>query len=468
MREHDTPLIDACRHGRIANVLALLSAGVDVNQPKTDGRGATPLFIAAQHGHMQVIDTLLAAGADADRPIFDGGTPLYMAAQEGHVAAVVALLGAGARVDGGRRAGGGTPLFIASLQGNVEVMAVLLAAGAHADVAVEGRTPVFWASQHGQTDVLTALLAAGACVEGAERSDGATPLVAAAINGHAETIAALLAAGAEVDPILRQPREGDDALDDTATPLFLACIEGHADVVCELLTAGAAIDWSARDDRITPLMVASQQGHIEVATALLEAGAAFHSVDAVGRTAMSLACGNGQLACAQLLSSYGAPRIFMMPSENRTAEGVATEEGHEAVAAWLGESRQWSTPLHHLRIIAVARARELLRGGADIHAATSAGGPTPLSLARALRAAGDPDADEGSAASLVLAAAEPWGPRTHALFPDAARSFAVEVLLLGHQLSRQPKFAGEEVSLVDVWTQLVMPSAVVRRPIRSG
>ena len=64
--------------------------------------------------------------------------------------------------------------------------------------------------------------------------------------------------------------------------------------------------------------------------------------------------------------------------------------------------------------------------------------------------------------SLVLAAAEPWGPRTHALFPAAARGFAVELLLLGHQLSRQPRFAGEEVSLVDVWTELVMPSAIVR------
>ena len=47
-------------------------------------------------------------------------------------------------------------------------------------------------------------------------------------------------------------------------------------------------------------------------------------------------------------------------------------------------------------------------------------------------------------------------------FPAAARGFAVEVLLLGHQLSHQPRFTGEEIALVDVWTQLVMPSAVVR------
>ena len=60
-------------------------------------------------------------------------------------------------------------------------------------------------------------------------------------------------------------------------------------------------------------------------------------------------------------------------------------------------------------------------------------------------------------------AAEPWCPRTHALFPAGARAFAVELLLLGHRLSRQPRFEGEEVSLSDIWMDVVMPFAVVRR-----
>ena len=214
----------------------------------------------------------------------------------------------------------------------------------------------------------------------------------------------------------------------------------------------------------TPLMLASWQGHVEVVSVLLAAGAAVnHARRDDGSTAMTLACCMRRLACAQILSSYGAVRTFRTRAGNRwTAEQIAIQGGHKALAAWLFESRQWSTPLHHLRIIDAARARELLRGGADIHAAAAPGGPTPLSLAQALRDAGGPDAAEGSPAALVLAAAEPWGPRTHALFPAAARSFAVELLLLGHQLSRQPHMAGEEVSLVDVWTQLVMPSAITR------
>ena len=53
-------------------------------------------------------------------------------------------------------------------------------------------------------------------------------------------------------------------------------------------------------------------------------------------------------------------------------------------------------------------------------------------------------------------------PRTHALFPAGARAFAVELLLLGHRLSRQPRFEGEEVSLLDIWVEFVMPHAVAR------
>ena len=115
---------------------------------------------------------------------------------------------------------------------------------------------------------------------------------------------------------------------------------------------------------------------------------------------------------------------------------AAAIEGHTEVTAWLELSRDWATPLHHLSIIDAARARTLLRNGASVHAAATADGPTPLSMAEAMRVAGD--APDGSAAALVLAAAaQRWSPATHLLFPAAARALAVRMLLLGHQLSRQ-------------------------------
>jgi len=500
MLEGDTPLVDAARHARLADVAGLLSGDADVNEPKTDGSGATALCIAAQEGHMEVVAALLAAGAivhaaEGARPALqfaaahghlevvaallaagarvneagdEGATPLLVAAYQGHTKVVSALLAAGAEVgpiaqDPGNHAAAGwvtktTPLHLAANQGHVEVVVALLAAGAHVDVAqLNEATPLFVASQKGHVEILAALLTAGARVDGTKRSDRATPLLAASENGHAGVVSALLAAGAEVDPISHQGPEGNEA---SETPLFAACLEGHAEVVSALVNAGASIDWTSPNDQLTPLMVAAEQGEVEVLTVLLEAGAAVNHTDIDGDTAMSLSCGWNRLTCVQILSSYGATRTFPTPHGEFTVEKIATDNGHEALAAFLVESRRWSTPLHHLRIIGAARAREQLRGGADLHAAAAAGGPTPRSLAQALRAAGD--AAPGSAVSLVLAAAEPWGPRTHSLFPAAARTFAAELLLIGHQLSRQPRFAGEEISLVDVWTQLVMPSAVVR------
>ena len=54
MQVGDTPLIDACRHGRISDVTAILQSGSNVNEPKTDSSGASPLYVASQQGHLDV------------------------------------------------------------------------------------------------------------------------------------------------------------------------------------------------------------------------------------------------------------------------------------------------------------------------------------------------------------------------------------------------------------------------------
>ena len=67
MRAGDTPLVDAARHGRAADVVALLAGGADVNEPKTDGSGTTALYIASQEGHAEIATKLLAANADVNQ-----------------------------------------------------------------------------------------------------------------------------------------------------------------------------------------------------------------------------------------------------------------------------------------------------------------------------------------------------------------------------------------------------------------
>ena len=141
-------------------------------------------------------------------------------------------------------------------------------------------------------------------------------------------------------------------------------------------------------------------------------------------------------------------------------EQLSRARGHTDLSAWLVSTRLWSTPLHHLEVIDAARARALLRDGADIHARAEPDGPTPLSLAHALHAQGA--AARGSAAALVLSAAEPWSPQTHALFPTASRARAMEMLVVGHRLSRESRFEGESVGLFDAWMAAAMPHLVER------
>ena len=101
MREGDTPLIDAARHGRVDDATALLADGADVNEPKTDGGGATALFIACQESHDAVVVTLIAANADVNQGVVDEKkfySPLAIASTNGDVDIVKALVAANAKL----------------------------------------------------------------------------------------------------------------------------------------------------------------------------------------------------------------------------------------------------------------------------------------------------------------------------------------------------------------------------------
>ena len=210
----------------------------------------------------------------------------------------------------------------------------------------------------------------------------------------------------------------------------------------------------------TALMWASYDKHLDIATVPPEHGADLNKADEFGFTPMSEACFRGHLAMVQLVSSYDPERIFTINGTMLTVEEEATRMRHTALAAWLVSSRKWTTPLHHLTIIPATRAHALIRNGASIHSAAAPGDPTPLSLARELHAKGE--AAEGSAAALVLKAAAPWSRATHELFPDAARAHAVQLLLVGHSLSRLPKHESVAQAIFDIWVFHVMPHVVVR------
>ncbi len=71
-----TPLLFAARQGHVETALALLDAGVGVNQVKT-GDLTSPLLLAAINGHFDLIKVLVERGADPNLAALDGVTPLY-------------------------------------------------------------------------------------------------------------------------------------------------------------------------------------------------------------------------------------------------------------------------------------------------------------------------------------------------------------------------------------------------------
>ena len=87
--------------------------------------------------------------------------------------------------------------------------------------------------------------------------------------------------------------------------------------------------------------------------------------------------------------------------------------------AWLERTRDWSTPLHHVEQLCTKRAVALLRTGASLDARASAGGSSPLELARQVPA----EAAGHATAQVLLRAAAAWSPHTH-VEPAHARAVA--------------------------------------------
>ena len=97
MREGDTPLTHAARHGHVADVAALLAGGANVNEPTTDGSCKTALSIACHRGHTEVAAKLLAANANVDQANKHGYAPMSIACAHGHLGCVQLLSSYGAR-----------------------------------------------------------------------------------------------------------------------------------------------------------------------------------------------------------------------------------------------------------------------------------------------------------------------------------------------------------------------------------
>jgi ankyrin repeat protein len=283
----------------------------------------------------------------------------------------------------------------------------------------------------GDARVLAVRLAEGGRVDWGARSNhhGWPPLHQTVYHRRTAVAKLLLGAGAEVD-------ETDES---GWMPLHSAADYGHLDIAELLLQAGADVNAVTKYGN-TPLHFATC-GHLALVKLLLQAGADVNAASNAGDTPLHFNVVNaaeGHLALVKLLCSYGATR-------NGKEVEKATGYGWHGTAAWLTSTADYTTALHYILppndLVPPPRARALLRAGADIRAARTEDGPTPLRLARQLEAEGN--APDGSTARLILRAAGPWTRETHELFPAERRAEACSLVVsIGHIHARRCKGSG--------------------------
>ena len=135
-------LYAAVRYGDVAELDALLRAGVDVNARFGFGiDGGTALHEACRVGQPACMRLLLAAGADHNIRGRQGVTLLYLAANFGtarHTECVAALLHAGADICAATHNTGLTPLITAASFARPETVRLLCEA-AHAQVGTRAQ-----------------------------------------------------------------------------------------------------------------------------------------------------------------------------------------------------------------------------------------------------------------------------------------------------------------------------------------
>lgn len=349
----DYPLQAAIRTGSLELVQAFLESGVDVNfvygEPEQRNR-KTALIFAVQCKQPEICQFLLAHGAD----------PNYLQTDES-------------------RNEDQTPLDIAIQRNLPEVFAILLP---HTDLSIgrglhyEGRH-IHLACRAGNLEIVRGLLEAGVDVNLRGGVNELTPLHVAVEQSHPAIVAYLLARGADVHARDRRLN----------VPLHAA---QSREVAQLLITQGAEVN-AQNDFGETPLF---QQRDPQMVALLLENGAEVNRACNSGETPLHRVLASAEIVA--LLVAHGADvnaatRKGATPlhyacrdaaPETGVLETVALLiENGAAVNALAAGGVYDGAPLH----IAVEAKRDdvcerLLASGADVHAPNNAG-DTPLHLA---------------------------------------------------------------------------------------
>lgn len=269
-------------------------------------RTSMALMKHSANGNYNLVKQKLGKGAPATFTDFDRRTPLHLAAMEGHLDVVHLLLENGADVNAEDR-WACTPIMEAQKNGHDEIVKVLEKAGAesHESATMSATTILSMEMMQyvadGYFEMVREKLIAGADAKFADH-DERTPLHIACAESHLDVAKLLLVNGA--DPMVRD-RFGvspmDEAVHNANTEMmqllkqFGGCLPFH------LLNKDEAAYQYGLD-----LVEHSSRGRVDYVRYLLEQGADVGYADYDKRTALHLACAEGQIEVAAELIRAGA------------------------------------------------------------------------------------------------------------------------------------------------------------------
>lgn len=308
-----TPLIVAASSGydRIVRLL-LQQPTIDINA-RDINFGATALIFATLAGERECINALL--GVDIGRSIdmyardHHGRTALHIACTRGHYTCLQSLLDSEERMRDESNPDkptsfvniidnyGATALSFAAIYNNYDFIPILIDKGAnmnHKDNS--GKCPLHLGSTKGHTRCVDTLIQRGAHINLVD-TFGHSPLMAAASSGHTETVHLLLEYGANTELFDYSYR---------STALMMASLDGYTDCVQELLNHRVSphtLDILGR----SALTMSCSRGHASTLQLLVEAGCDTNIRDSnYGMTPLILACNGGFTDCVSILLMYGA------------------------------------------------------------------------------------------------------------------------------------------------------------------
>ena len=330
-RDPGATLLAAARSGQIDLALQALESGADPDTvPMDHDRDQRSVLVhAVILPDLRLLRALIAKGVDVNHS--HAGLPPLIAATrdsfQGRPDAIMTLLanGASAAITD---AAGNTALHHAALCAEPIVAALLVDAEVPLDaVNREGLTALGNACAHGNWSLAGFLLDRGAHV-GVENSQPALLLAAGITDDDAAGVKLLLKRKAVVDVRGRLER----------TALMVAALHGHQKIADVLLAAGAEPDLLDRNG-ISALMEAARSGSVTIIQALGKRKVDANRMDALGRTALIIACGSrtANEEVVRALLALGAD-AGIAASDGRRAVDHAVASGRWPIVALLDPS----------------------------------------------------------------------------------------------------------------------------------